>query len=66
MTVAIDHVSIFNNGDEVGVKLTFHAMSGGWKPGGVVYLVGKPVYNLNDGYIAIENLHFDIQTQNAS
>lgn len=65
VTVAIDHVSIFNNGDEVGVKLTFHAMSGGWKPGGVVYLVGKPVYNLNDGYIAIENLHFDIQTQNA-
>ena len=64
VTVSIDHVSIFNNGDQVGVKLAFHAATGGWKLGGVVYLVGKPVYNLNDGYIAIENLHFDIQTQN--
>ena len=67
VSVLIDHVSIFNNGDEVGVKLVFHARakSGGWKPAGTIYLVGKPVYNLGDGYIAIENLHFDVKTQDA-
>ena len=63
ITVSIDHISIFNNGDEVGVKLAFHAKSGiGWAPSGFVYLLGTPVYNLDNGYIAVTNLHFDIKT----
>lgn len=64
-TVEFGEVSIFNNGDEVGVKLAFRARSGGWRPSGTLYLLGTPVYNLQDGYIAIENLHFDIRTRDA-
>jgi len=67
VTVSVDHVSIFSNGDEVGVRLAFHARAGdgGWRPSGVVYLLGKPVYHLQDGYISVENLHFDIKTHDA-
>ncbi len=67
VTVSVDEVSIFDNGDEVGVKLAFHARSsdGTWKPSGTVYLLGAPVYHLEDGYIAIEHLHFDVRTQDA-
>ncbi len=64
VSVRIDQVSIFNNGDQAGVKIAFHAKSkGGWAPDGVVYLLGTPVYHLDDGYIAVENLHLDIKTR---
>jgi hypothetical protein len=60
ITVTIDKISIFNNGDELGVKIAFRSKS----VSGTIYLLGKPVYDLADGYIAIENLHMDISTQN--
>jgi hypothetical protein len=60
VTVSVDRISIFDNGDEMGVKIAFRSSS----VSGVIYLLGKPVYDLQDGYIAIENLHFDISTQN--
>ena len=64
VSVRIDQISIFNNGDEAGVKVAFHARSkGGWAPSGVIYLLGTPVYHLDDGYIAIENLHLDVKTR---
>ena len=60
VSVLVDRVSIFNNGDEVGVKIAFRANS----MSGTLYLLGKPVYHLADGYISVENLHLDISTQN--
>jgi hypothetical protein len=64
VTVRLDQLSIFNNGDEVGVRIDFHARSsGGWAPSGVIYLLGKPVYHLEDGYIAVEHLHLDLETR---
>jgi hypothetical protein len=60
VTVTVDKISIFNNGDELGVKIAFRSRS----ISGTLYLLGKPVYDLADGYIAIENLHMDISTQN--
>ncbi len=59
-SVFVDGISIFNNGDEMGVKIAFHSKS----IKGVIYLLGKPVYHLADGYISVENLHLDISTQN--
>ena len=60
VTVTVDKISIFNNGDELGVKVAFrsNALSG------TLYALGKPVYDLADGYILIQNLHLDISTQN--
>jgi hypothetical protein len=65
VTVEVRQVAIFNNGDEAGVKIAFHATSksGGWAPDGAIYLLGRPVYHLEDGYIAIENLHLDVRTR---
>ena len=64
VSVRIDQVSIFNNGDEAGVKIAFHAKTkGAWAPDGTVYFLGTPVYHLDDGYIAIENLHLDVKTR---
>ena len=64
-SVFVDHIAVFNNGNEVGVKLDFHASAkgGGWQPKGTLYLLGTPVYNLADGYIAVEDLHFDLKTR---
>lgn len=63
--VRLEQVSIFNNGDEAGVKVGFHLRQakGGWAPQGTVYLLGRPVYHLEDGYISIENLHLDVRTR---
>jgi hypothetical protein len=65
VSVRLDQVSIFNNGDEAGVKIGFHLRQarGGWAPQGTVYLLGRPVYHLEDGYISIENLHLDVRTR---
>lgn len=65
VTVRLDQVSIFDNGDEAGVKVGFHLRQakGGWAPEGTVYLLGRPVYHLEDGYIAIEDLHLDVRTR---
>lgn len=65
VSVRIEQVSIFDNGDEAGVKVGFHLRQarGGWAPEGTVYLLGRPVYHLEDGYISIEHLHVDVRTR---